>query len=384
MSLTLAVNRAACVVLGGGQDVGVILEHRAAAGGVDDDRVDVLRPERGHVPPGQLERRLLDARVVMDRAAADLAARDHDLAAVLLEDPGRRRVGLGEHGVGDAAEEQRDPRPLGADRAAGPPAAATTAARASAASPASAARSAAAAGSGPTRSAQSRTPDALQQPGRCQRRLDPAGIREQVVEDQPLEQAPLLAGRGGLLERDLERLDHPAVLDARRTGRLAGPAVQAELEVLAHARRPSPAGRRRRPASGRSGPAGCRSRRTSRRRSGSSPCRARSGRIPGSGDTGSCPRASRGRSPRLGGRRVGGLSWHRLLRRRDLHQVLTLGDGGMESKAGVGGRSSLTIRTFRRGRGQPLPQHCPTVDPADGVRPHGPCTFLHRNPPRIL
>src|SRR5207248_2447131 len=39
-----------------------------------------------------------------------------------------------------------------------------------------------------------------------------------------------------LLERDLERLDDPAVLDPRRTGRLAGPAVQAELQVLADAR----------------------------------------------------------------------------------------------------------------------------------------------------
>ncbi len=46
---------------------------------------------------------------------------------------------------------------------------------------------------------------------------------------------------------------------------------------------PSPAVRRRPPASGRSGRAGCRFRRTSRCRSGSSPCRARNGRTPGSG-----------------------------------------------------------------------------------------------------
>ena len=58
------------VVLVRGQDVGVVLEHRATAGGVDDDRVDLGRVERGQVPPGQLEGRLLDARVVMDRAAA--------------------------------------------------------------------------------------------------------------------------------------------------------------------------------------------------------------------------------------------------------------------------------------------------------------------------
>ena len=114
--MTLATNACRGVVLGRGQDVGVVLEHRAAAGGVDDDRVDARRAERGHVLPGQLQRRLLDARVVMDRAATRLAAGDHHLASVLLEDPGGGRVGLGEHRVGDAAQEQGDPRPLRPDR----------------------------------------------------------------------------------------------------------------------------------------------------------------------------------------------------------------------------------------------------------------------------
>ncbi len=56
------------------------------------------------------------------------------------------------------------------------------------------------------------------------------------MEDHALEQAGLLARRRRLLERDLERLDHPAILDPGRTGSLARPAVQAELEVLADAR----------------------------------------------------------------------------------------------------------------------------------------------------
>ncbi len=53
-----------------GQDVRVVLEHRTAAGGVDDDRVDAGRFERLEVAPGKLEGRPLDPRVVVDRAAA--------------------------------------------------------------------------------------------------------------------------------------------------------------------------------------------------------------------------------------------------------------------------------------------------------------------------
>ena len=77
---------------------------------------NVVGVEGREVLPGQVEGRALDARVVVDRAAADLAARDDDLAAVLLEDAGGRGVGLGEHRVGHAAEEQGHPRPLRADR----------------------------------------------------------------------------------------------------------------------------------------------------------------------------------------------------------------------------------------------------------------------------
>ena len=104
------------IVLGGGEHVGIVLEHRAAAGRVDDDRVEAVGVEGRHVPPRQGECRLLDAGVIVDGTAADLSARDHDLAAVLLKHPGRRGVGLGEHGVGHAAEEEGDAGPLGTDR----------------------------------------------------------------------------------------------------------------------------------------------------------------------------------------------------------------------------------------------------------------------------
>ncbi len=78
--------------------------------------------------------------------------------------------------------------------------------------------------------------DALQQPRWCQRELDPPGIREQVMQDQTLEQAGLLTSRRRAGERDLERLDHLAVLNPGRTCRFARSAIKAQLQVLAHAR----------------------------------------------------------------------------------------------------------------------------------------------------
>ena len=169
MSLTLATNRAAASWSAAGQEVGVVLEHRAAAGGVDDDRVELVGVERREVLPGEVERRALDARVVVDRPAADLAARDDDLAAVLLEDPGGRGVGLGEHRVGHAAEEQGHPRPLRADRRQdlgqrppGRPSVGSIACIRRRVGGRSRVR--------PTRSARSSTPELLEQPGRARAR----------------------------------------------------------------------------------------------------------------------------------------------------------------------------------------------------------------------
>src|SRR5690606_15264352 len=94
-----------------GEEVAVIPEHRPAAGGVDDDGVELLDREGGEILAGEVERRLLAARMVMDRPAARLAGRDHDLAPVLLEDAGRRGGRAGEHRIADAAEEQDDASP---------------------------------------------------------------------------------------------------------------------------------------------------------------------------------------------------------------------------------------------------------------------------------
>ena len=147
------------------------------------------------------EGRPLDPRVVVDRAATRLSARDHDLTAVFLKDACRRRVGVREHGVGHATEEQGHPRPLRSNGGqnlgqAGVGTAqlrqhrlhAPEGRRQQAEEPHS---------FGPVKET-----DPLQQPRRRQRELDPAGVRKQVMENQPLEQAGLLApGRRALRAR---------------------------------------------------------------------------------------------------------------------------------------------------------------------------------------
>ena len=98
------------------KEVSVILEHRAAAGGVDDDGVEAVGVEGLQVRSGEIERGGFRAGMIMDRAAAALRSGRDDFAAVGLEDSGGRGVGLGKHRVGHATEKERDPRPLWADR----------------------------------------------------------------------------------------------------------------------------------------------------------------------------------------------------------------------------------------------------------------------------
>ena len=138
----------------------------------------------------------------MDRAATDLAARDHDLAAVLLEHAGRRRVGLGKHRVGDAAEEEARPAPASA-RSAGRTSGSVPCEPPSFGSIACMRRRVG--GSrrvSPIRSAQSSSPSRCSSRAGASASLTRPRIRKQVMENQPLEQAGLLApGRRALRAR---------------------------------------------------------------------------------------------------------------------------------------------------------------------------------------
>ena len=79
-------------------------------------------------------------------------------------------------------------------------------------------------------------PDLLHQPHGHQQLAHPVGVGEQSEEDQFAEpvvfhfRPPI-----GLLDRQAERLDQPAVAHARRAGRFAGPAIEAQFQVPAHA-----------------------------------------------------------------------------------------------------------------------------------------------------
>ena len=59
-------------------------------------------------------------------------------------------------------------------------------------------------------------------------------VRGQVEQHEPLQPRQRLRRRAVLAMCDAERLDQLAVLHAGRTGRLAGPAVEAQVEVAAH------------------------------------------------------------------------------------------------------------------------------------------------------
>jgi hypothetical protein len=101
------------------QQAGVLLQHGAAAGRVDDDR-RVRRDVQKHpgVPSGQLDGLGVLAGVRVKRAAAALIRRLDHAVAVRLEHPDRRSVHVGEEVVHDAAAKQgyRLARRLGRDR----------------------------------------------------------------------------------------------------------------------------------------------------------------------------------------------------------------------------------------------------------------------------
>lgn len=98
------------------REVTIVLEHRAAPRHIDDHRVDLVDVKDIGVLDGTLGRRFFRAGVIMNRAAAGLPARDHDVAAVLLQHAGGGPMGGSEQRIRDTADKERDrgpPRSLG-------------------------------------------------------------------------------------------------------------------------------------------------------------------------------------------------------------------------------------------------------------------------------
>ena len=206
-----------------------VLHRRAAAGGVDDDRVDAGLLERLDERPPEPLRLGLTSVVRRQRAAAALRPRRHDVEPLRAQHPGRGGVDTGEELALHAAEEQADDAATGAagrgplgHRLAGlqrrrQPLHRRERRR----DPVEGARPA----------QQSRQPGPLVEPQRSPRRPQPLRVgeqREDALAEGLVGAGPLVAAlhlRAGVL-------DDPVVLHARRAGGHAGHAAEAGVDVL--------------------------------------------------------------------------------------------------------------------------------------------------------
>ena len=89
----------------------IILEHRPAAGHVDDHGIDVVEREGVEIGVGKLSRRFILSGMEMDGAATRLFLRHDHVAAVLLQDPRRGPIGGPEDRVAHATGKQRHAGP---------------------------------------------------------------------------------------------------------------------------------------------------------------------------------------------------------------------------------------------------------------------------------
>ena len=230
---------------------------------------------------GELAGRLAGAGVKVDRAAARLRARHEDVAAVLLQHAGGGPVDVAEHGVADAAGEQRHRRPPPADRR-----------QELGQRPFVAPRRRQHVDHPPQlRRQQSRQPRRLQQlqqagPLRDPRRAAAPAAASRHTETGRTESSGETSRR--LRDCAVGRCPSPrgtarsACRTARRRGRpFRRPGNRGTAPDGRARGRSAPACRRSRRASDRCGRAGCRSRRPFRRTSGTPPCTARSGRSRG-------------------------------------------------------------------------------------------------------
>ncbi len=205
-----------------GEQLSVLLHGGAAAGGVDDDGVDLRGEEGVDVAAGEGAGGRPVAVVGVEGAAAELPRRRHHLEAVARQHPHGGLVDAAE-GVGhDAAGEQGDAPPRGALRS-GQNAAAAKAAAVyrrcqdhSLTQEGNALREPAQAGG-------------AVEPQQCGQRRHPAGPRDHLAQEESA-QPP---GESGPVRQDLRAgaLHDAAVGDAGGADGLAVAALEAEVEV---------------------------------------------------------------------------------------------------------------------------------------------------------
>ena len=191
------------------EEVPVFADHRPASARGDDERLRAaldVRPPRVDVAAHAREGPARSGEVMVDRAAAAFPAGADEADAEPVEDPRRGRVDARLGGPLDAAREHQHAPAMAAGRAApGPP----------------------------------RGRDHAPEPGGKEGTEQPAGEERETHEHrtgEPLADReadePFGPGPAHLLLRELASdVDEPAVLHPRRTGRLAGAAGEAAVEV---------------------------------------------------------------------------------------------------------------------------------------------------------
>ena len=266
------------------QQLAVLLHRRAAAGRVHHDLSTGWAALRTPRSAARAKARASSscAGVQRERAAAALAGRRDDVAALGGEHPGGRGVDVAEEHALDAAGEQpdaltplraacrRELRRSGAPRRVRPAQARSAGCADAAAAAPSASRNGGRHGRRPAAAASRRSRAGYGSTANSSRRNSALGQRPLVM---------ALDGRARLL-------DERRVADAGRTGRFAGHAAEAGVEMCRRpARSMRDAGPRRRPASGRCGRAASPSPDRAAGSSDRSAGRSRSGRT--------CPSAAR-------------------------------------------------------------------------------------------
>ena len=215
-------------------DVAVIFQHRATAGDVDDDGIDVVDVERGGVLLSELQGRFAGSAVIVDRSAADLIARHDNLTAVVLQHARGRPIRRPEHRVRYAAGEKCDSCAALADRRQHfrQLRRRRRQRRQQRLHPLKLLRQ-------EFRDTESFgeaiQPESLRPASRRERPAQSIRVRKQAVKNELLKPAVGLRisrGQFALLHLDTKWFDQPAVLHARGTRRFAGSAVEAQFQVM--------------------------------------------------------------------------------------------------------------------------------------------------------
>ena len=100
--------------LAGRKEMIVFFQHRAAPGGIGDDRVEFLQLERSKISPSQIARRFAHAGVRRQRSATKLTGRHHNFAAIGCQDPDGRIIQPRKGDLRNSSGEESNPRAQGA------------------------------------------------------------------------------------------------------------------------------------------------------------------------------------------------------------------------------------------------------------------------------